>query len=654
MSPRTLRRAAAAAALATLLTTPPPATAGEYPVRACAVPGAESASQGPWMPYDVGDPSFLGMPVTTCAAHGHFGRHDATSPFNSYPLYDGFAGFRAVVPASKDIELRGLQVRGTIGYSKPGDSLGSLRTTAMPGDFMVCGGALSQCDSTWSLTFADGTREATLGVMCFSGGTCKTGNTYRQEWKWAVLTAAEDEAPSPGPVGGPLMNGRGQDGVRNLTYTAADGESGVARVVARLGGVVVGEDDATGDPARCGYHDWAACPVAAVGAVPVDTRLVPDGEQPLRITVTDAAGNVAEETAGTVLVDNVKAPEATRAPRVTGTAAVGEVLAGDPGAFANATNDAPATRFLRCDGPTCTPIDGATSTAYRLTDADLGKQIAFTSTAVNAIGEATTATSARTATVTAKPAAPGPGTNPDPNPNAKPGATDAEKGAKAAGAGAPNGTNASPNARLVVKLTDDRTTRRVAYGKPATIRGTLADETGKPVAGATVSVTTRVRRAGAKPAARKPLTTNARGEFVLTVAKGPSRELTFGYRAYTADTDLTATKSVTLLVASKLKLTATPRRLRNGKRVRFTGMVKGKPTGRHGPLVDLQVLVDGRWRSFLKGAVRADRQGRFKASYRFLRTTRPTTYRFRAVARQDAAYPYTANHSPRITVRVRP
>ncbi|HWT94623.1 MAG TPA: carboxypeptidase-like regulatory domain-containing protein, partial [Solirubrobacteraceae bacterium] len=220
--------------------------------------------------------------------------------------------------------------------------------------------------------------------------------------------------------------------------------------------------------------------------------------------------------------------------------------------------------------------------------------------------------------------------------------------------GSPNGTHASPNARLVVKLTDDRTTRRVAYGKKATIRGTLADESGRPVAGATLTVTSRVRRTGAKPQRKAPVTTNARGEFTLTVPKGPSRDLTFGYRAFTAATDLTATKTVTVLVASKLTLKATPRRLRNRQRVRFSGTVQGKPTAKHGPLVDLQVLVDGTWRSFLKGAVRADRNGRFTASYRFLRTTRPATYTFRAVARQDSAYPYVANASPRITVRVRP
>ena len=46
-------------------------------------------------------------------------------------------------------------------------------------------------------------------------------------------------------------------------------------------------------------------------------------------------------------------------------------------------------QWLRCDGDTCSPIDGANGSTYDLTAADIGNDIAVAVTATNAGGSAT-------------------------------------------------------------------------------------------------------------------------------------------------------------------------------------------------------------------------------------------------------------------------
>jgi len=91
--------------------------------------------------------------------------------------------------------------------------------------------------------------------------------------------------------------------------------------------------------------------------------------------------------------------------------------------------------------------------------------------------------------------------------------------------------------------------------------------------------------------------------------------------------------------------------VRRGGRVRFRGRLLGKPIPRVGKLIDLQAYDAGRWRTFK--TTRAKRTGRYRASYRFLRTTAPRTFRFRARARKEARYPYALGVSRVVKVRVR-
>jgi hypothetical protein len=93
-----------------------------------------------------------------------------------------------------------------------------------------------------------------------------------------------------------------------------------------------------------------------------------------------------------------------------------------------------------------------------------------------------------------------------------------------------------------------------------------------------------------------------------------------------------------------------PRRVRNKHAVTFRGRLAAGPIPRKGKLVNLQVVVDGRWHTF--ATVRSTKHGAFRYRYRFTRTYGRVTYRFRALSRYEAAYPFIAGHSKTVCVRV--
>ena len=70
-----------------------------------------------------------------------------------------------------------------------------------------------------------------------------------------------------------------------------------------------------------------------------------------------------------------------------------------------------------------------------------------------------------------------------------------------------------------------------------------------------------------------------------------------------------------------------------------------------GVLVDLQVRVGKKWRTF--AVARSRRNGRYSFRYRFRNTYRTTTFKFRARARRDSRYPYLDGYSRIVKVKVR-
>lgn len=188
---------------------------------------------------------------------------------------------------------------------------------------------------------------------------------------------------------------------------------------------------------------------------------------------------------------------------------------------------------------------------------------------------------------------------------------------------------------------------RVPFGRAATLSGALETWQARPVAGAPVEVVERLRTEQAwRPAGST--TTDAAGRLVLRVPPGPSRtlRLTYGGSAML----LPASLEARVLVPASGTLRASRRRARNGGRVVFTGRLRGLPIPPGGRTIDLQAHYRGAWRTF--ATPRTDARGRWRHPYRFGATSGRVVYRFRAVIKRDASYPYEQGVTPTARVTV--
>ncbi|HVE67707.1 MAG TPA: hypothetical protein VNB64_03905, partial [Solirubrobacteraceae bacterium] len=190
-----------------------------------------------------------------------------------------------------------------------------------------------------------------------------------------------------------------------------------------------------------------------------------------------------------------------------------------------------------------------------------------------------------------------------------------------------------------------RVPSRLRFGVPSTLAGHIETAGGRPVPGAQIEVSERTRTA---PEWRRlaSATAGPAGAFALRVPPGPSRTLRLAYAG--TDLLLPATTERSVLVPAASTLTANRRRARNGQRVVFSGRLVGRPLPPGGRTVDLQAHYRGAWRTF--ATPRTDARGRWRHPYRFGATRGRVVYRFRALVKREAVYPYEQGASR--TVRV--
>lgn len=185
------------------------------------------------------------------------------------------------------------------------------------------------------------------------------------------------------------------------------------------------------------------------------------------------------------------------------------------------------------------------------------------------------------------------------------------------------------------------------YGERVSITGHLENRDGQRLPGAQVQVfsgspTDRGQLVGV-------VTTDTGGGFSYETLADASRTFRFVYLG--SPLTLPAETAVSLLTSAASTIQAAPRRLRNGQSVRFSGKLRALPAPPAGKLIELQVVLSGRWQTFRTTRTQAD--GSWAIRYAFRRTCGLLRYRFRARLPAEAGYAFQTGSTKTVIVTVR-
>lgn len=190
---------------------------------------------------------------------------------------------------------------------------------------------------------------------------------------------------------------------------------------------------------------------------------------------------------------------------------------------------------------------------------------------------------------------------------------------------------------------------RVSYGQLVRVSGRLVSPEGNPLEGLEVQAVSTVPDGITPPRVIATVKSSRTGRFSFLVRKGPSRSIEVRYAG--APQVRGATRVVGLNVRAKTSVRPNRRSFVNGESVRFRGAIATGRIPKAGKLVELQVLVRGRWRTF--ATTRSGPKGTWRYDYRFDGTKGRVTFRFRARVPREAGYPFVTGDSRIVKVRVR-
>lgn len=327
---RTLLLAIAAALLALSAAglVPASARAGTYKMYSCAPPGVNIASptSGPWRAYSEGNDSTQAVSSCGAAAGGAM-----TISFNGVGTYP-MASFSKVgweLPASAlnpqvaIVRVKSWHAVDTRSYEyPPGDLRFQVAYPDNLGPFAGNAAGATGPEGYVSPTNDPPAPRHRLGLACGNGGAgepCKL--LYRPNLAiYGTEADLVESAPPTGSIdGGTLASGGIKAGAASLSYSAADAQSGVARVEVLLDDAVVGAHDFSRDVSlpvaaqgagECRYTGIAACPGAQSRDISVNTAAAADGARSVALRVTDAAGNRVNIAGPQVAIANGGAPGA--------------------------------------------------------------------------------------------------------------------------------------------------------------------------------------------------------------------------------------------------------------------------------------------------------------------------------------------------------
>lgn len=175
---------------------------------------------------------------------------------------------------------------------------------------------------------------------------------------------------------------------------------------------------------------------------------------------------------------------------------------------------------------------------------------------------------------------------------------------------------------------------------PIVVKGVLLDSRTDSIDNTQIEVQRLVAAKGTSWERIGQTDTDSQGRFSYRYS-GPSALLRFVYGgSLWRDT---AQDQVRVTVPARVSLKTSRKFIRNGRTLRFSGKLLGKPLAGRGKLVELQAVVRGKWRTF--GTTRTDSKGRWRYRYRFEVTYGRLKYRFRIRVRPEDGYPYSLGYS---------
>ena len=553
------------AAAACLLVAPSLASAGTYPMYQCA-PGTPAVSPG-WSVYGINTDASLVL-SNTCSSGGAIGDSVASNEQAGAVTEKGSSGSQVglaldVPGSAPDVTIQSITAE-VIGSSVTGDDAFMGFTSAgqaLPGAVEIPNGGGSNYTASDSWTLPQGARDFEAHVNCSTDGsspTCYFADSIAVPALNDITLTLEDNTPpviesASGPLATAAADKSTVAGSQTLSFTASDADSGVRSATLTLT-PQDGETPYTHTfdfAAQCSYDSWNACPLTeSVSEFVLNTATLKDDSYTVNLTVTDAAGNTASNSLGTI---TTAGPPSTAAAGVLATGATGGAI-----------------------GP----------------------------------------------------------------------------GSPAAVRGAPNGTNASDQAKLTARWTSTtKATRTSGYGQADRVSGRLTSATGQPISGALLDVGAIAADQGAKAASLASVRTGPTGAWTLTLPKGiSSSALRFAYDSHVDDTIPAATASLTLRVHAGVELRITPRTTSVGHTISFSGTLHGAPIPPGGKQLVLEASSGGEWIEFR--TITTDAKGRFDASYRF-KFPGPASYHFRVYAPHEADFPFLAGSSNVVAVHER-
>ncbi len=210
-------------------------------------------------------------------------------------------------------------------------------------------------------------------------------------------------------------------------------------------------------------------------------------------------------------------------------------------------------------------------------------------------------------------------------------------------------TNGAPAVeRPIMSLAQTRIESRKSG--TVTINGVLVAPGGAPIGGAGLQPTeTDIGDVDAVETALPVTATAADGSFSIPVRAAGAKRIRISFRPNPSAAE---TAVVSVLVRQQLRLSVKRSRSKLKRRGRLTisGRLTGAGAATNDAPVEINARVGRRWRAV--GVVETNSRGVYKWRYRFVSVRRSKTFKFRALVRRSAAWPWPTEVGRTIKVRV--